>query len=112
MSFGSLDIHLFGKNSKTLEWKMRYKIALRTARGLAYLHEECRNYIIHCDIKPENILLDIGFCPKVADFGLAKLFGHDFSRVLTTIRGTRGYLVPEWISGVAITSKADFIAME
>ncbi|KAA8526451.1 hypothetical protein F0562_008346 [Nyssa sinensis] len=57
--------------------------------------------------KPENILLDAEFCPKVADFGLAKLLGREFSRVLTTMRGTRGYLAPEWISGVAITAKAD-----
>lgn len=74
---------------------------------MVYLHEKCRDCIIHCDIKPENILLDDEFCPKVADFGLAKLVGRDFSRVLTTMRGTRGYLAPEWISGVAITAKAD-----
>ncbi|KAK3445984.1 hypothetical protein EUGRSUZ_A01752 [Eucalyptus grandis] len=108
MPNGSLDYHLFHKkDSKTLDWKMRYQIALGIARGLAYLHEECRDCIIHCDIKPENILLDAEFCPKVADFGLAKLVGRDFSRVLTTMRGTRGYLAPEWISGVAITAKAD-----
>ncbi|KAK3445992.1 hypothetical protein EUGRSUZ_A01759 [Eucalyptus grandis] len=108
MPNGSLDYHLsHRKDSKTLDWKMRYQIALGTARGLAYLHEKCRDCIIHCDIKPENILLDAEFCPKVADFGLAKLVGRDFSRVLTTMRGTRGYLAPEWISGVAITAKAD-----
>ncbi|KAK9225877.1 hypothetical protein WN943_010922 [Citrus x changshan-huyou] len=78
-----------------------------TARGLAYLHEKCRDCIIHCDIKPENILLDAQWCPKVADFGMSKLVGREFSRVLTTIRGTRGYLAPEWLSGVAITAKAD-----
>ncbi|XP_010518751.1 PREDICTED: G-type lectin S-receptor-like serine/threonine-protein kinase At2g19130 isoform X2 [Tarenaya hassleriana] len=105
---GSLDFHLFNQMElKTLDWKTRYQIALGTARGLAYLHDECRDCIIHCDIKPENILLDAQFCPKVADFGLAKLVGRDFSRVLTTMRGTRGYLAPEWISGVAITAKAD-----
>lgn len=104
----SLDSHLFHDNeSMVLDWKTRYQIALGTARGLAYLHEKCREVIIHCDIKPENILLDAEFCPKVADFGLAKLMGRDFSRVLTTMRGTRGYLAPEWISGVAITAKAD-----
>nr|XP_048327459.1 G-type lectin S-receptor-like serine/threonine-protein kinase At2g19130 isoform X3 [Ziziphus jujuba var. spinosa] len=108
MPNGSLDSHLFEtKNSKVLNWETRYQIALGTARGLCYLHEECRECIIHCDIKPDNILLDAEFCPKVADFGLAKLVGRDFSRVLTTIRGTRGYLAPEWISGVAITAKAD-----
>ncbi|KAA8524509.1 hypothetical protein F0562_010932 [Nyssa sinensis] len=108
MSNGSLDSHLFhGKDSKVLDWKTRYQIALGIARGLAYLHEKCRECIIHCDIKPENILLEALFCPKVADFGLAKVVGREFSRVLTTMRGTRGYLAPEWISGVAITTKAD-----
>ncbi|RID44305.1 hypothetical protein BRARA_I01110 [Brassica rapa] len=111
MPNGSLDSHLFitqaGEEKNVLGWKLRYQIALGTARGLAYLHDECRDCIIHCDIKPENILLDSQFGPKVADFGLAKLVGRDFSRVLTTMRGTRGYLAPEWISGVAITAKAD-----
>ncbi|XP_058096291.1 G-type lectin S-receptor-like serine/threonine-protein kinase At2g19130 [Magnolia sinica] len=107
MPNGSLDSHLFRKDSDVLDWKTRYQIALGTAKGLAYLHEECRECIIHCDIKPENILLDAVFCPKVADFGLAKLVGRDFSRVLTTMRGTIGYLAPEWIHGVAITAKAD-----
>ncbi|KAK9225878.1 hypothetical protein WN943_010923 [Citrus x changshan-huyou] len=68
----------------------RYQNSMGTARGLAYLHEKCRDCIIHCDIKPENILLDAEFCPKVSDFGLAKLVGREFSRVLTTMRGTRG----------------------
>ncbi|ERM98381.1 hypothetical protein AMTR_s00072p00040840 [Amborella trichopoda] len=107
MPNGSLDRLLFQEGSTILNWKTRYEIALGTARGIAYLHEKCRDCIIHCDIKPENKLLDGGFSPKVADFGLAKLLGREFSRVLTTMRGTRGYLAPEWISGVAITPKAD-----
>ncbi|KAL5731131.1 hypothetical protein ACHQM5_003889 [Ranunculus cassubicifolius] len=108
MPNGSLDKVMFNpEETKLLNWKVRYQIALGTARGLTYLHEKCRDCIIHCDIKPENILLDSDLCSKVADFGLAKLIGRDFSRVLTTMRGTRGYLAPEWISGVAITAKAD-----
>ncbi|XP_057525661.1 G-type lectin S-receptor-like serine/threonine-protein kinase At2g19130 [Amaranthus tricolor] len=109
MPNGSLNTRLFNKeeNFPVLNWRMRYQIATGTARGLAYLHEKCRDCIIHCDIKPENILLDAEFGPKVADFGLAKLVGREFSRVLTTIRGTRGYLAPEWISGDAVTAKAD-----
>ena len=71
------------------------------------MHEKCRDCIIHCDIKPENILLDNALVAKVADFGLAKLMGRDFSRVLTTMRGTVVYLAPEWITGTAITTKAD-----
>jgi hypothetical protein len=105
MPNGSLESHLF--HEKFLDWKTRYQIAIGTARGLYYLHEKCRECIIHCDIKPENILLDAYLCPKVADFALAKLVGREFSRVLTTMRGTRGYLAPEWISGVAITTKVD-----
>lgn len=58
-------------------------------------------------MKPENILLDEDLCPKIADFGMAKLVGRDFSRVLTTMRGTIGYLAPEWISGLPISAKAD-----
>nr|CAD1841160.1 unnamed protein product [Ananas comosus var. bracteatus] len=106
---GSLDSHLFSKtNSDTfLDWNQRYRIAIGIARGLAYLHEKCKDFIIHCDIKPENILLDEKFCPRIADFGMAKLFTRDGSRVLTTMRGTIGYLAPEWISGLAITHKAD-----
>ncbi|CAL5406529.1 unnamed protein product [Camellia sinensis] len=108
MSNGSLESHLFKKdNIHVLDWKTRYNISVGTARGLTYLHEKCRDCIIHCDIKPENILLDAEYNPKVADFGLAKLVGREISRVLTTTRGTRGYLAPEWISGEAITPKAD-----
>lgn len=107
MPNGSLDSHLFQKTGKTLEWKIRFLVAVGTAKGLAYLHEECRDCIIHCDVKPENILLDAEFNPKVADLGLAKILGRDFSRVLTTMRGTRGYLAPEWLSGEAVTPKAD-----
>ncbi|CAN1231813.1 G-type lectin S-receptor-like serine/threonine-protein kinase At2g19130 [Linum perenne] len=109
MPNGSVASHLFKGNddSNILDWKTRYSIALGTARGLAYLHENCRECIIHYDIKPENVFLDSEFRPKVADFGMEKLFGRDFNRVLTTLKGTIGYLAPEWISGEAITAKAD-----
>uniref|UniRef100_A0ACD5UBI3 Uncharacterized protein n=1 Tax=Avena sativa TaxID=4498 RepID=A0ACD5UBI3_AVESA len=106
---GSLNSHLFMKsnNSVVLSWNTRYQIALGVARGLSYLHQSCHECIIHCDVKPENILVDASFVPKVADFGLAAFVGRDFSRILTTFRGTAGYLAPEWLSGVAITPKID-----
>ncbi|XBI02633.1 hypothetical protein VPH35_131149 [Triticum aestivum] len=94
-------------NSTLLNWTTRYHIALGVVRWLAYLHQSCRDCIIHCDIKPENILLDVSFIPKVADLGMAKLLGRDFSRVLTTMRVNVGYLAPAWITGVAITPKVD-----
>lgn len=107
---GSLDKWIFpSKNcpDRLLDWSTRFNIAIATAQGIAYFHEQCRNRIIHCDIKPENILLDENFCPKVSDFGLAKLMGREHSHVVTMVRGTRGYLAPEWISNRPITVKAD-----
>ncbi|KAJ7537723.1 hypothetical protein O6H91_11G018600 [Diphasiastrum complanatum] len=111
MPNGSLNTFLFTKPGEqphtVLNWDRRFAIALGTARGIMYLHEECSSCIIHCDIKPENILLDANFCAKVSDFGLAKLMGRELSRVITTMRGTRGYLAPEWLSSLPITAKAD-----
>jgi serine/threonine protein kinase len=109
MCNGSLDSRLFQRNdvAAVLDWSTRHQIAIGVARGLSYLHQSCRECIIHCDIKPENILLDESFVPKIADFGLASVIGRDFSRVLTTFKGTMGYLAPEWLSGVPITSKVD-----
>lgn len=109
MSNGSLDKCLFPAvgSTKLLDWNTRYKIALGTARGLAYLHDDCREKIIHCDIKPENILLDENFTAKVSDFGLAKLLNKEQSQVFTTMRGTRGYLAPEWLMNLAISEKSD-----
>lgn len=108
MPNGSLNSHLFSTTPpKILDWRTRFEILLGTARGLLYLHEECRESIIHGDVKPENILLDEDFSPKLGDFGMAKLVGRDFSQVLTTARGTLGYLAPEWITGLPITSKVD-----
>ncbi|XP_045089491.2 G-type lectin S-receptor-like serine/threonine-protein kinase At2g19130 [Aegilops tauschii subsp. strangulata] len=108
---GSLDGHLFKKSNNAdaavLNWNSRYQITLGVARGLSYLHQSCHECIIHCDVKPENILVDTSFVPKVADFGLAAFVGRDFSRILTTFRGTAGYLAPEWLTGVAITPKVD-----
>ncbi|XP_068660805.1 G-type lectin S-receptor-like serine/threonine-protein kinase At1g34300 isoform X2 [Aristolochia californica] len=111
MKNGSLDYFLFSFNSarKGLNWESRFSIALGTARGITYLHEECRDCIVHCDIKPENILLDENFNARVSDFGLAKLINpkDHRQRTLTSVRGTRGYLAPEWLANLPITSKSD-----
>ncbi|GFY93889.1 S-locus lectin protein kinase family protein [Actinidia rufa] len=90
-----------------LEWQERLEIALGTARGLAYLHSECDQKIIHCDVKPENILLHDNLLVKISDFGLSKLLSPEQSGLFTTMRGTRGYLAPEWLSNSAITDKSD-----
>nr|XP_009778013.1 PREDICTED: G-type lectin S-receptor-like serine/threonine-protein kinase RLK1 [Nicotiana sylvestris] len=77
------------------------------ARGLAYLHEECSTQIIHCDIKPQNILLDDYYIARISDFGLSKLLMINQSRTLTDIRGTRGYVAPEWFRNSQVTVKVD-----
>ncbi|XBI04968.1 hypothetical protein VPH35_133178 [Triticum aestivum] len=95
---GSLDKTLFS-SEWLLGWSERFKIALGMARGLAYLHHECLEWVIHYDIKPENIF----------DFGLAKLVNRSGSnKNVSRIHGTRGYIAPEWVSSQPITSKVDF----
>uniref|UniRef100_I1J9S8 Receptor-like serine/threonine-protein kinase n=2 Tax=Glycine max TaxID=3847 RepID=I1J9S8_SOYBN len=105
MSNGTLADILFG-HSKPI-WNLRVGFVLGIARGLVYLHEECDSAIIHCDIKPQNILIDEHFNAKISDFGLAKLLLFDQSRTNTMIRGTRGYVAPEWFKNVAVTVKVD-----
>ncbi|KAL6336670.1 hypothetical protein AAG906_035984 [Vitis piasezkii] len=101
----SLDKHLF--STSCLGWKERFNVAVGTARGLAYLHHECLEWVIHCDVKPENILLDNGFEPKIADFGLAKLSqrGGPGSGEFSRIRGTKGYgvVVLETVRGIRLS---------
>ncbi|XP_058095515.1 G-type lectin S-receptor-like serine/threonine-protein kinase SD2-5 [Magnolia sinica] len=107
MSNGSLDSWIFDRNkNQVLDWLTRKKIILDIAKGLAYLHEECRQRIVHLDIKPQNILLDDNFNAKVSDFGLSKLMDRDQSQVQTTMRGTPGYLAPEW-KQLRVTLKVD-----
>ncbi|KAF3787822.1 G-type lectin S-receptor-like serine/threonine-protein kinase [Nymphaea thermarum] len=102
---GSLSSFLLGSTRPS--WERRVQIIFGVARGLTYLHEECSNPIIHCDIKPENILLNHNFVPKISDFGLAKLLMSDQSHTHTNIRGTKGYMASEWFRQTAITAKVD-----
>ncbi|CAL5042066.1 unnamed protein product [Urochloa decumbens] len=107
---GSLDKTLFRTEGSQilLEWKQRFNIALGVAKGLAYLHHECLEWVIHCDVKPENILLDENMEPKITDFGLAKLLNRGGSNIsISRICGTRGYIAPEWVSTLPITAKVD-----
>ncbi|VAH55229.1 unnamed protein product [Triticum turgidum subsp. durum] len=109
MPRGSLDKYIF-LAEKSFSWDKLNEIALGIARGIDYLHRGCDMQILHFDIKPHNILLDSNFVPKVADFGLAKLYPRDKSFVPSrALRGTVGYIAPEMISrsfGV-ISSKSD-----
>ncbi|ONI17211.1 hypothetical protein PRUPE_3G145600 [Prunus persica] len=103
MPNGSLDnfIHKHGSEmeNRRLEWKTLSEIAVGIARGLEYLHRGCNTRILHFDIKPRNILLDKDFCPKISDFGLAKLCKTKESIVsMLGARGTAGYIAPEVFS--------------
>ncbi|KAL2924646.1 PR5-like receptor kinase [Bienertia sinuspersici] len=98
MPNGSLEKYLYGKNNNchSLSWEELFQIAVGIARGLEYLHRGCNTRILHFDIKPHNILLDENFCPKISDFGLAKLCPQKESLVsLSEARGTVGYIAPE-----------------
>ncbi|KAK3419192.1 hypothetical protein EUGRSUZ_H04919 [Eucalyptus grandis] len=70
------------------DWNERMRIALETARGILYLHEECNMPIIHCDIKPQNILMDDFWTAKISDFGLAKLLMPNQTRTFKWHKGT------------------------
>uniref|UniRef100_A0A453DXJ6 non-specific serine/threonine protein kinase n=1 Tax=Aegilops tauschii subsp. strangulata TaxID=200361 RepID=A0A453DXJ6_AEGTS len=109
MPKGSLDRWIYCRHDNDappLDWSTRCKIITQIAKGLSYLHEECTKRIAHLDVKPQNILLDDNFNAKLSDFGLCKLIDRDMSQVVTRMRGTPGYLAPEWLTS-HITEKAD-----
>lgn len=108
ISNGTLREGLSGKSGYQLDWKRRLRIALGSARGLAYLHELANPPIIHRDVKSTNILLDESLTAKVADFGLSKLVSDsEKGHVSTQVKGTMGYLDPEYYMTQQLTEKSD-----
>ncbi|KAM5582501.1 G-type lectin S-receptor-like serine/threonine-protein kinase RLK1 [Rosa sericea] len=105
LSNGTLASFLFADTRPS--WRLRIEIAYGVAKGLLYLHEQCITQIIHCDIKPQNILLDDYYNARISDFGLAKLLMMNQSKTHTVIRGTKGYVAPEWFRNMPITTKVD-----
>ncbi|KAB2033628.1 hypothetical protein ERO13_D04G028800v2 [Gossypium hirsutum] len=103
MSNGSLADFLFNRNERPV-WKQRARIALDVAKGILYLHEECEVSIIHCNIKPCNILLDDSLTAKISDFGLAKLLRPN-QRSSTS--GAAWYSAPEWQNSAVLSVKVD-----
>ncbi|KAI3801919.1 hypothetical protein L1987_30036 [Smallanthus sonchifolius] len=103
----TMEYHLHGKNRPVMEFATRMRIALGSAKGLAYLHEDCHPKIIHRDIKAANILTDFSYEAKVADFGLAKITSDVATHVSTRVMGTFGYLAPEYASSGKLTEKSD-----
>ncbi|XP_042496006.1 proline-rich receptor-like protein kinase PERK1 [Macadamia integrifolia] len=103
----TMEFHLHGKGRPIMDWPTRLKIALGSAKGLAYLHEDCHPKIIHRDIKAANVLLDFKFEAKVADFGLAKFTSDANTHVSTRVMGTFGYLAPEYAASGKLSDKSD-----
>ncbi|MQL71035.1 hypothetical protein Taro_003352 [Colocasia esculenta] len=108
MANGSLG-ELLHKSKETclLDWDARYRIALGSAEGLRYLHCDCKPQIVHRDIKSNNILMDESLEAHVGDFGLAKLVDSSFSKTMSAVAGSYGYIAPEYAFTMKVTEKCD-----
>ncbi|XP_021827063.1 PTI1-like tyrosine-protein kinase At3g15890 isoform X1 [Prunus avium] len=105
----SLITHLHGQLAADclLDWPRRMSIAIGSAEGLSYLHHEVNPHIIHRDIKASNVLLDTEFEAKVADFGFAKLIPDGVTHLTTRVKGTLGYLAPEYAMWGKVSESCD-----
>ncbi|KAL5204178.1 hypothetical protein ABZP36_009049 [Zizania latifolia] len=111
LSKGSLDNYIYDE-STGINWPMRFKIIMGICNGLHFLHKERNEPIVHMNLKPSNIMLDDNMVPKIADFGLSRLFGQEETRILTqNVVGWIGYIAPEYCYRGEISEKSDIFSL-
>eukprot|EP01018_Ginkgo_biloba_P012592 Gb_38348 [translate_table: standard] len=107
VSNGTLYEHLQQKDGRFLTWENRIQIAIQTAEALAYLHSAASLPIVHRDVKSSNILLDSAGTSKLSDFGLSRLMEMGQTHLTTAVKGTLGYLDPQYFNTIQLTDKSD-----
>nr|QXO36665.1 cysteine-rich receptor-like kinase [Triticum aestivum] len=110
MKGGSLVNHI-SDESCVHDWPTTYKIIHGACEGLHYLHKGQEQKIFHLDLKPDNVLLDEDFVPKIGDFGLSKLFGSSYTHQLSSKKGTIGFMPPEYINNCHVSPKNDVFSL-
>ncbi|XP_066339860.1 cysteine-rich receptor-like protein kinase 44 [Miscanthus floridulus] len=108
---GSLDNYLFAESNR-IDWDTRFRIVQGICNGLHFLHKEMDQPVVHMDLKPENILLGDNMVPKIADFGLSRLFGQEQTRMNTqNVVGSLGYMAPEYLYRGEISTQSDIYSL-
>ncbi|CAO2143823.1 unnamed protein product [Urochloa humidicola] len=108
---GSLDKHLYA-DTRSINWDIQFKIIKGICQGLHFLHTELDGPLIHMNLVPNSIRLDDNWVPKIADFGLSRLFGHEQTRMYTVnVKGYNGYMAPEYLYRGEISTMSDIYSL-
>ncbi|PUZ44338.1 hypothetical protein GQ55_8G079100 [Panicum hallii var. hallii] len=111
LSKGSLDLHLFDETHNKIDWDKRFKIIKGICQGLRFLHKELDRPLVHMNLVPSSIWLDDNWVPKIADFGLSRLFGEQTQVYTKNVVGQNGYMAPEYLFNGEITTGLDIYSL-